>query len=88
MAMQLERHKRYPSQARGEQGVTTLAFAIDRQGRLLSSRVVRSAGSAILDAAALAMLSRAQPFPAPPLGIADELLSITVAIRYTGSAQR
>jgi periplasmic protein TonB len=88
MAMQLERHKRYPSQARGEQGVTTLAFAIDRQGRLLSSRVVRSAGSAILDAAALAILSRAQPFPAPPLGIADELLSITVAIRYTGSAQR
>jgi periplasmic protein TonB len=88
MVVQLERHKRYPPQARGEQGVTTLAFTIDRQGHLLSSRIVQSAGSAILDAAALAMLSHSEPFPAPPLGIADELLAITVPIRYSGSAQR
>jgi periplasmic protein TonB len=88
MVMQLERHKLYPPQARGEQGVTTVVFTIDREGHLLSSRVVHSAGSAILDEAALAMLRRAEPFPAPPLGIADELLSITVPIRYNGSAQR
>ena len=88
MVMQLERHKRYPPQARGEQGVTTVVFTIDRQGHLLSSRVVHSAGSAILDNAALAMLSRAEPFPAPPPGIADELLSITVPIRYNSSARR
>jgi protein TonB len=88
MVMQLERHKRYPPQARGEQGVTTVVFTIDRQGHLLSSRVVHSAGSAILDDAALAMLGRAEPFPAPPPGIADELLSITVPIRYNGSARR
>ena len=87
MSMQLERYKRYPSQARGEQGETTLTFTIDRQGHLLSSRVVRSAGSAALDAAALAMLGRAQPFPAPPAGIADEQLTITVPVRYV-SAQR
>jgi periplasmic protein TonB len=88
MVMQLERHKRYPSQAQGEQGVAILSFTIDHQGHLLSSRIVRSAGSAILDAAALAMLSRAEPFPAPPPGIADELLSITVPIRYGSSAKR
>jgi periplasmic protein TonB len=88
MVMQLERHKRYPLQARGEQGVAIVSFTIDRQGHLLSSRILRSAGSAILDAAALAMLSSAEPFPAPPLGIADELLAITVPIRYSGSAQR
>jgi len=45
MVMRLERHKRYPPQARGEQGVTTVVFTIDRQGHLLSSRVVHSAGS-------------------------------------------
>jgi periplasmic protein TonB len=88
MVMQLERHKRYPPQARGEQGVTTVVFTIDRQGHLLSSRVVHSAGSAILDDAALAMLSRAEPFPAPPPGIADELLSITVPIHYNSSVRR
>jgi periplasmic protein TonB len=88
MVMQLERHKRYPSQAQGEQGVAILSFSVDHQGHLLGSHIVRSSGSAILDAAALAMLSRAEPFPAPPPGIADELLSITVPIRYSGSAQR
>jgi periplasmic protein TonB len=88
LAMQLERHKRYPSQAGGEQGVAILSFTVDHQGHLLSSHIVRSSGSAILDAAALAMLSRAEPFPAPPPGIADELLSITVPIRYSGSTQR
>jgi periplasmic protein TonB len=88
MVMQLERHKRYPSQAQGEQGVAILSFTVDHQGHLLSSRIVRSSGSAILDTAALAMLSRAEPFPAPPPGIADELLSVTVPVRYSGSAQR
>ena len=87
MSMQLERHKRYPSQAYGEQGETMLTFTIDRQGHLLSSRVVRSAGSAALDAASLATLGRAQPFPVPPAGIADDQLTITVPIRYV-SAQR
>jgi periplasmic protein TonB len=88
MVMQLERHKRYPPQAQGEHGVAILSFTVDHQGHLLSSRIVRSSGSAILDAAALAMLSRAEPFPAPPPGITDELLSITVPIRYSASAQR
>jgi len=88
MTTQLERYKRYPLQARGEQGEATLALTIDRQGRLLSSRIARSAGSAVLDAAALAMLLRAQPFPAPPAGIMDEQLSITVPIRYSVSAHR
>jgi periplasmic protein TonB len=88
MSMQLERYERYPSQARGEQGETTLTFTIDRQGHLLSSRVVQSAGSAALDAAALAMLGRAQPFPPPPVGIADAQLTITVPIRYKVPAQR
>jgi protein TonB len=88
MAMQLERHKRYPPQAQGQQGEATLAFTIDRHGRLLSSRIIRSAGSPVLDAAALDLLSRAQPFPEPPAGIADAQLSITVPIRYSASAKR
>jgi periplasmic protein TonB len=88
MVMQLERHKRYPPQARGEQGVAIISFTVDHQGHLLNSRIVRSAGSAILDADALAMLNRAEPFPTPPPGIADKLLSITVPIHYSGSAQR
>jgi protein TonB len=64
----LERNKRYPSEARarGEQGVTRLAFSIDGQGHLMSSRIVASSGSAALDAETLALVRRAQPFPPPP----------------------
>src|SRR5882672_11065354 len=38
----LEHNKRYPPEARsrGVQGVTQLAFAIDREGHVLSSRIV------------------------------------------------
>jgi protein TonB len=86
MASQLERHKRYPREAHGEHGITTLAFKVDRQGRLLSSRIERSSGSAVLDAEALALIGRAQPFPAPPTGIADESLWIRVPIRYIASS--
>jgi periplasmic protein TonB len=88
MAVQLERHKHYPPQAHGEQGVATLAFTVDRSGRLLSSRIIRSAGSAILDADALALIKRAQPFPSPPPEIADASLTVRVPIRYIASGPR
>jgi protein TonB len=77
----LERNKRYPSEARarGEQGVTRLAFSIDSQGRLLSSRIVTSAGSAALDAETLALVQRAQPFPPPPPELAGSEMTVPVS---------
>jgi protein TonB len=54
----LERNKRYPetSQSRREQGVAQVFFSIDRQGRVIDSRVVRSSGASALDEEALALL--------------------------------
>jgi protein TonB len=77
----LERNKRYPSEARsrGEQGVTRLAFSIDAQGRLLSSRIVASSGSAALDAETLALVRRAEPFPPPPPELAGNELTVPVS---------
>jgi periplasmic protein TonB len=74
----LEHNKRYPSEARarGEQGVTRLAFSIDAQGQLLTSRIVKSSGSAALDAETLALVQRAQPFPPPPPEIAGSELTV------------
>jgi protein TonB len=74
----LEHNKRYPSEARarGEQGVTRLAFSIDAQGHLLTSRVVKSSGSAALDAETLALVQRAQPFPPPPPELAGNELTV------------
>jgi periplasmic protein TonB len=66
----LERNKRYPAKARDrdQQGQgAVLAFSIDIQGHLLTSRIVKSSGSAALDAEMMALVQRAQPYPpAPP----------------------
>jgi protein TonB len=79
---QLERHKRYPPQARGKLGEAKLGFSIDRQGHVLTSRIVQSSGSDALDAEALALVKRAQPLPPPPAGLPDNQLSFVVPIRY------
>jgi protein TonB len=81
----LERNKRFPSEARarGEQGVVVLAFTIDREGRVLSRRIVTSSGSAALDQETLALVQRAQPFPVPPDEIVGRELSFTVPIRFS-----
>jgi periplasmic protein TonB len=82
LVAQLERHKRYPPQARGKIGEARLAFSIDRTGRVLASRIVHSSGSDALDREALALLQRAAPFPPPPAGVPDARLSFVVPIRY------
>jgi periplasmic protein TonB len=88
LVARIERYKRYPSQAKGERGVAGLAFRLDRHGNIISSRIIHSSGSAILDAEALATIKRAEPFPAPPADIPDNGLSFILPIRYAAAAQR
>jgi periplasmic protein TonB len=82
LVAQLERHKRYPPQARGKVGEARLAFSIDRTGRVVESRILHSSGSDALDQEALALLRRAAPLPPPPAGLPDDRLSFVVPIRY------
>jgi protein TonB len=49
-----------------------VTFEIDRSGHLLSSAISQSSGDSAFDEAALAMLKRADPFPAPPTAVADD----------------
>jgi protein TonB len=67
----LNRHKRYPRGARSrrEEGVVSVSFAINASGDVISARVARSSGNSELDEAALDMLRRASPVPAPPPGV-------------------
>jgi TonB family protein len=81
----LEQNKKYPPEAasRREHGVTQVFFSIDRQGRLLESRVVRPSGVAVLDDEALAMLKRAEPYPPPPPEVpGKDRVDLTVPIRF------
>jgi len=80
---QLQRHTRYPPQASHAHGVATVTFKIDRSGHVVSSRIIQSSGSAVLDDEALATIARAQPMPRPPSDIPDDQLAfINVPIRY------
>lgn len=84
LVSQLERHKRYPSEAqsRGETGVVQLAFSIDRSGGVHNARIARSSGSSALDQATLALVARAAPLPAPPPEMSGANIPIVVPIRY------
>jgi protein TonB len=80
----LERNKRYPeaAQSRRQQGIALVFFSLDRQGRLIDSRIERSSGVSELDEEALALLYRAQPFPPPPPELPGERVNLTVPIRF------
>jgi protein TonB len=81
----LQQLKRYPraAQARGEQGVALLAFSVNRDGHVLSRKIVRSSGHADLDEEVLAMIERAQPLPAFPRSMTTGELNLTVPIRFS-----
>ena len=85
IAKQIEKHKGYPPSAlpRRESGVTQVAFAIDRDGRLIESRIVHGSGYAALDQEAIATLRRAQPFPPPPADLPGERFEFTVPVKFT-----
>ncbi len=80
--------QRYPPLGRGVQGVVSLAFSINRHGNVVSSRIIKSSGSALLDAEALDPIKRAAPLPPPPAEIADSELSFVVPIRFAAGSKR
>ncbi|MPZ40098.1 MAG: TonB family protein [Rhizobiales bacterium] len=82
VAALLERNKRYPADAKNDRGIAQVAFSIDRRGRVMSSRVVKTSGSAALDRAAIDMVRRAQPFPPPPTALPGVEVSLTVPVRF------
>ena len=82
LVAKLERAKRYPSEARGDQGTAQLAFSVDRQGGVHNARITRSSGSSVLDHEALALVQRAQPLPPPPPEVQGAQIPIVVPIRY------
>jgi len=82
MLSRVQRFHRYPARAHNESGVAQVEFAIDRAGRVLSSRITKSSGHAVLDQDALALIRRASPFPSPPPSVSDELLTVIIPVRY------
>lgn len=82
--LHLNKHKRYPSEARSRrvEGVVTVAFAIDGAGQVTGRRILKGSGSPLLDQEALAMLERASPLPAPPVKPASGALNLTLPVQF------
>lgn len=80
----LNRNKRYPSDARRQrqEGIPLLQFTIDASGDVLSARISRSSGFPALDQAAIDMVNRASPVPAPPASMAKSRLTLTVPVNF------
>lgn len=80
----LERHKRYPRSAQlgRQQGVSIVAFTIDRQGNVVVQRLHRSSGHEVLDEETLALLLRAHPLPPPPPEVAGERIDLVVPVQF------
>jgi protein TonB len=85
----LQRYKRYPETARyrREEGVAQLGFTMDREGHVLTAVILRSSGSAALDAEALALVYRAEPLPPPPADMAGARLNLSVPLNFSLSGR-
>jgi periplasmic protein TonB len=85
LVRRLEQYKRYPSeaQARRVEGVVTLNFRVNRNGRVLAHEIVRSSGHPELDKEVMSMIERAQPLPPFPPSMPEDQLALTVPIRFS-----
>lgn len=86
----LERNKRYPRQSQllRQQGIPMVTFTMDRSGSVLSVRLHRSSGIALLDEEALALIKRAVPLPLPPPEVVGDILTLTVPVEFALGRKR
>jgi periplasmic protein TonB len=77
----LMRFHSYPS-GNSQRGVATLAFTLDRSGRVTASRLAGSSGVAAFDAKAMATLRQAQPFPPFPAEISYASMPVTISLNF------
>lgn len=79
---QLLRKAQFPSDAIGQAGTARVAVVLDRQGRLVSRKLLESSGSDQLDAAALQIVEQAAPFTAPPAELTDQGLGFGFTVPF------
>ena len=84
VAAHLQRFKQYPPAARaaGQQGTARVSFTLSRGGQVLSAGLGGSSGHSALDAETLAMVRRAQPFPAFPPDVKQGSMSFAAPVAF------
>ena len=84
VAAHLQRFKQYPSAAKsaGQQGTARVSFTLSRNGGVLSVGLGGSSGHSALDAETLAMVRRAQPFPAFPADVKQSSMPFSAPVAF------
>jgi protein TonB len=84
VAAHLQRFKQYPpaAKAAGQQGIAQVSFTLSRNGGVLSVSLGGSSGHSALDAETLAMVRRAQPFPAFPPDVKQSSMSFGAPVAF------
>lgn len=84
VAAHLQRFKQYPPGAKsaGQQGTARVSFTLSRGGSVLSAGLGGSSGHSALDAETLAMVRRAQPFPAFPADVKQGSMSFAAPVAF------
>jgi periplasmic protein TonB len=83
----LEKNKRYPGNPGNRPPPSVeivLRIVLDRSGHVVSAEITKSSGDSAFDGAALDMMRRSDPVPAPPPVVADEGLVFTVPVLFKG----
>jgi protein TonB len=78
----LDKYRRYPADRSNRRADIMVTFTLDRTGHVMSASVITSSGDRAFDDAALVMMRRADPVPAPPALVADEGLTFTMPVEF------
>jgi TonB family protein len=82
LAAHFNKFKRYPAERKSPRAEVVVSFVLDRMGHVISKRIVKGSGDAAFDAAALDMLQRSDPVPAPPPLVADDGLTFSLPVIF------
>ena len=84
VAAHLQRFKQYPpaAKAAGQQGTARVSFTLSRSGAVLAAGLGGSSGHSALDAETLAMVRRAQPFPAFPADVKQASMPFSAPVAF------
>lgn len=83
----LDKFKHYPGDRTGQSAEISISITLDREGRVISANIAKSSGDSVFDRAALAMIEKASPVPAPPPLIADEGLNFSLPVIFQKSSR-
>ncbi|MGY4478534.1 cell envelope integrity protein TolA [Bradyrhizobium sp. USDA 3364] len=78
----LDLHKKYPDNGKAKTARVKIALVLNRVGKVLSVAVMESSGDAAFDDAAVSMVHRSDPVPAPPADLTQDQFSFSLDVNY------